>query len=320
MQGDPFASPSKVRVRVKQSTAQIPGDLFSSFVRRVALEDFLARQVHQALRRHCRGGRGTGKSGIMTVDAGGQEVLQRTATVVNADWVEVRLQAGLPARGRSVLARQAEEMLCDELPRVVEDALYWSNLPQEEARRFVECVENQEHIRTRLEELNLVAFVADSAILPRASGATDRPLAPKQAVVFKAPESLRVTLECPNPVETGDDTACTISGMGIPKGVTLIVGGGYHGKSTLLKAIERGVYPHVPGDGREYVVTGRDAVKIRAEDGRRVEQVDISPFYRRPALRAQHHRLRHGRRQRQHQPGRQHRRGLGGGCPRAAAG
>lgn len=278
VQGDPFASPSKVRVRVEQRAAQLPADLFASFVRRVALEDFLARQVHLALRKHCRGGRGTGKSGLVTVDAGGQEVLQRTTAVVNADWVEVRLQVGLPAQGRRVLARQAEEMLCGELPRVVADALYWSNLPQTNARRFVECVENQEHIRTRLDERSLVAFVADGALLPRASGATDLPLEHKRAVAFQAPEALRVTFECPNPVATDGNAARTISGMGIPKGVTLIVGGGYHGKSTLLKALERGVYPHVPGDGREYVVTVRDAVKIRAEDGRRVEQVDISPF------------------------------------------
>ena len=278
VQGDPFASPSKVRMRVAQSRAQVPVDLYASFVRRVALEDFLARQVHLALHKHCRGGRGTGKSGLVTVDAGGQEVLQRTAAVVNADWVEVRLQVGLPAQGRRVLARQAEEMLCGELPRVVEDALCWNNVPQTNARRFVECVENQEHIRARLDERGLVAFVADGAILPRASGASDLPLERKQAVAFLVSEALRVTFECPYPVATDGDAARTVSGLGIPKGVTLIVGGGYHGKSTLLKALERGVYPHVPGDGREYVVTVRDAVKIRAEDGRRVEQVDISPF------------------------------------------
>lgn len=66
--------------------------------------------------------------------------------------------------------------------------------------------------------------------------------------------------------------------MGIPKGITLIVGGGYHGKSTLLQALERGVYDHIAGDGREYVITNDSAMKIRAEDGRSVEKVNIQPF------------------------------------------
>lgn len=66
--------------------------------------------------------------------------------------------------------------------------------------------------------------------------------------------------------------------MGIPEGVTLIVGGGFHGKSTLLQALERGVYHHIAGDGREMVITRQDAVKVRAEDGRNIEKVNISAF------------------------------------------
>ena len=66
--------------------------------------------------------------------------------------------------------------------------------------------------------------------------------------------------------------------MGIPKGITLIVGGGYHGKSTLLKALELGVYDHVKGDGREFVITDPTAMKIRAEDGRSITNTDISMF------------------------------------------
>jgi len=139
-------------------------------------------------------------------------------------------------------------------------------------------VENQEHIRGQLDRLGLVAFVADGAILPRESGASDKPLPAKQAVAFQSPESLRVTIDLLTPIPESSGPVQTVSGMGMPKGVTLIVGGGYHGKSTLLRALERGVYPHIPRDGREFVVTCCDAVKIRAEDGRRVEQVDISPF------------------------------------------
>ncbi len=278
VQGDPFASPSKIRVRVAMSQAGFPPDLYRSAVRRLALEDFLARAVREAIRRFARGSRGMGKSGLISIDAGGQEVLQRTAVVVRSEWVEARLQIGLPARGRTILGREAETMLCQELPRIVEQALFWRNLPQPQVRRFVECIENQESIRGQLEEQGLVAFVADGAILPRESGASDRPMPREQAVPFRSPEKLRVSFPLPNPLLQDGVEVTEISGMGIPRGITLIVGGGYHGKSTLLRALERGVYPHIPGDGREYVVTLAEAVKIRAEDGRRVEQVDISPF------------------------------------------
>ncbi|MHC4605710.1 MAG: ABC-ATPase domain-containing protein [Planctomycetota bacterium] len=268
VQGDPFASPSKIRARVPQS---VPEELFRTPVRRIALQDFLARCVHEAIRGIAQGRRGTGKSGMVSIDAGGQEVLERTAVKVAPEWIEARIQVGLPAAGRRVLGRQAEEMLCRELPRIVERGLDWKNVPQDRGREFVERVEDQEHVRGKLEEMGLVAFVADGSILPRESGVSERPMSAKDAVPFRSPESMRVTVDVPNEAEP-------IAGMGIPKGVTLIVGGGYHGKSTLLRALERGVYAHVPGDGRERVVTSGDAVKIRAEDGRRVERVDISPF------------------------------------------
>ena len=277
VQGDPFAAPSKVRVRVPQRIAGLPEEMFallSNLPRRVALADFLAREVHKAIRRTADGARGSGKSGLITIDAGAQEVLERTAVIVSCECVEARLEVGLPAAGRRVLGREAEAMLCDELPKIVDRGLLWKNVPRQKGLEFMDCVENQERIRSKLDAMGLVAFVADGSILPRQTGATDRPLSRNDAVAFESPESLRVTFELPNLV----DGVRQVSGLGIPKGVTLIVGGGYHGKSTLLRAVERGVYPHIPGDGREYVVTTRDAVKVRAEDGRRVERVDISSF------------------------------------------
>ncbi len=278
VQSDPFASPSKVRLRVPQSVAGLPVPLFDRSVRRMALEDFLARTMRSVLGRKTRQPQGGGKSGVMSIDAGGQEVLERTAVVITSDWVEARLHVGLPAAGRRVLGREAEAMLCQDLPAAGESGLLWSNLSQEDGRRFVTCVENQEYIRRQLDGLGLVAFVGDDAILPRESGASNRPLAASTAVPFHSPDDARVTVSLANPIEGAAGVQSSLTGLGIAKGVTLIVGGGYHGKSTLLKAVERGVYPHIPGDGREYVVTSRDAVKIRAEDGRRVERVNISPF------------------------------------------
>jgi predicted ABC-class ATPase len=278
VQGDPFAAPSKVRVRMPQHVANMPTALFNTPVRLLALEDYIARLVAQAIHKTAQGKRGSGKSGLISIDDGGQEVLQRTAIVVNTHWVEARLQVGLPASGRTVLGRQAEAILCDELPQIVERSLRWHNLHQWDVEQFIACVENQEFMRAQLDKQGLVAFIADGAILPRKSGASDKPMSHDEAILFQAPDSLRVTLALANDTPGLWEGHTRIAGLGIPRGVTIIVGGGYHGKSTLLKALERSVYSHIPGDGREYVVTNPDAVKIRAEDGRHIEGVDISPF------------------------------------------
>jgi predicted ABC-class ATPase len=264
VQGDPFAAPSRVRIRVANAW---PADLFENRVRRIALQDWLARRTADAIRREAGGRRGSGKSGLVAIDAGGQEIVERTAVALDDEGVEARLEVGLPARGRSVLGREAEAVLCDVLPEIARRALEPAS--EVEAADFVDSVECQEALRAQLRERGLVAFVGDGAILPRESGVSERPLT--NAVPFESPDALRVELELPHAPHR-------ISGMGVPQGVTLIVGGGYHGKSTLLRAIQRGVYPHVPGDGREWVVSDPDAVKLRAEDGRRVEHVDISPF------------------------------------------
>lgn len=270
VQGDPFAAPSRLRLRVPARVAGFPGELYSNKPRRIALEDYLTRAFARQIRAVTEGRRGSGKSGLVAIDAPGQEVLERTSMVVCPEYVEARFVVGLPAKGRRVLGRQAEEMLLGEIPRIGEAALLYENFPGDEMRRHVDLAEDQHHLRQQLRERNLVAFVADGAILPRESGVSDRPLPRKLAVPFRSPASLRVTIDLPH--------HGPITGMGVPAGITLIVGGGYHGKSTLLQAIERGVYDHIAGDGREYVITDPDAVKIRAEDGRRVASVDISPF------------------------------------------
>ncbi len=276
VQPDPFAPPSRIRIRIPQAVAQFPEELFGERIRRIALQDYLARRVRAAIDAIAQKHRGSGKSGLWVIDAGGQEVLERTAVRITPQWIEVRLSIGLPAAGRTVLGRQADAMLRHELSEIVQQSLLWHRTPQEECRRFVECVENQEFLRRQLRARNLVAFVADGALLPRRSGISQLPL--PTAIPFRSPPTLRVSFTPPNPVWHNGQLSESITGMGIPEGVTLIVGGGYHGKSTLLRALERGVYPHIPGDGREYVVTREDAVKIRAEDGRRIEQVDLSPF------------------------------------------
>lgn len=269
VQGDPFASPSKLWVQIPQSVAGFPSELYQSRSREIALRDYLTRQFALSAR-EVSTRRGTGKSGQIAIARLTQEVLERTSAFVNEKYVEVRFTLGLPAQGRRILGYQAAEMLCEDIPQIVNKALIYANLNPQEIRHQVETVEDADWLRDRLRERNLVAFVSDGAILPRRSGVDDRPLSADEAIAFQSPPSLQVEFDCPN--------RGTVTGMGIPTGITLIVGGGYHGKSTLLKAIELGVYDRIPGDGREFVVTDPAAVKIRAEDGRSVVGVDISPF------------------------------------------
>ena len=268
VQRDPFAPPSLIRIRTKVN----PFDptLFGNSVRRVAFEDFLTRSVEREIRRVVRGNRGSGGSGRVEIQRASQVVLPRTSMVVEPGYVEARMAVGLPARGRSVDASAARTVLLEELPEVVRrglDPAPEGGVDVERAKLHVESVEDADHLRRLLPGLGLVAFVADGAVLPRESGASDRPLR-EGAVPFGSPEEHRVEVELPN--------KGVVSGMGVAEGVTLVVGGGFHGKSTLLSALSWGVYDHVPGDGRELVVTREDAVKVRAEDGRSVSGVDIS--------------------------------------------
>ncbi len=269
VQGDPFAPPSRIRVRVDMERAAFPKELWTTKPRRVGLQDYLSRQVAAQIKNNVGGVRGTGKSGLILIDSGGQEILERTALVIRPQYVEARLSIGLPAFGRKIAGALALKMFTEELPKIIKSSLIYTNVAADEALAFVQLKEDQQFIREELVRRRLVSFIANGSILPRESGVSQKPMK-GGAVPFEAPAELTVELNLPN--------RGLIKGMGIPEGVTLIVGGGYHGKSTLLKAVERGVYDHISGDGREFVITRHDAVKIRAEDGRRIEKVDISPF------------------------------------------
>lgn len=268
VQGDPFAAPSKLRLLAPMKIAGFPEDLFGSFSRCVGLRDIIARQFAEAARQFSKR-RGSGKGGIIGNDCPGQQVLDRTAVMIGEQYLEVRFVVGLPAVGRRILGHLAAAILCEEVPAIAKKTLNYCEYDATATRDAVETCEDSDYLRTLLPERGLVSFIADGAILPRRSGIDDRPLT-DNPIVFKSAPSLRVTLNCPNMGE--------ITGMGIPRGVTLIVGGGYHGKSTLLRALEKGIYNHIPGDGRERCVCDGYAVKVRAEDGRSVAGVNISPF------------------------------------------
>ncbi|MDD5922614.1 MAG: ABC-ATPase domain-containing protein, partial [Eubacteriales bacterium] len=271
VQGDPFAAPSRLRVEISSGRAGFPEKLRSTPETRRALQDDLTRRFYKASRKYDRKAHGSGKSGAIGCSNPGQEILERSCCQFGEDGsLTFRFTVGFPAAGRTILAKELEKILFSEIPSIVSESLLYSSLNPGELRKTADLAEDQTELRRSILERGFIAFVADGSVLPRESGVSQKPL--KNAVAFRSPDEDRISVTLPHVGE--------ITGMGIRRGITLVIGGGYHGKSTLLQALERGVYDHIAGDGREFVVTDDTAVKIRAEDGRAVRSVNISPFIR----------------------------------------
>ncbi|WP_286300754.1 ABC-ATPase domain-containing protein [Vibrio apostichopi] len=258
VQGDPYASSSRFRATRAWSLTGLGWLKEKSYEYQVAARDFIARSFSEFAKQEA----------TVSIALTGQTVLDNTAVVFTEHGIEIRFRINLPADGRSILAKKAINIITFYLPKFIRRATLERELNIEAMIKHCEAVEDQDALRAQLEENNLAAFVANGSILPRIAGNCDLPM--KGAVPFLAPESLSVTLNTPN---QGD-----VTGLGIPKGITLIVGGGFHGKSTLLNAVERSIYNHIPGDGREGIVTATDTMKIRAEDGRCVHNLNLSNY------------------------------------------
>ncbi|KAF8421414.1 hypothetical protein EV426DRAFT_609162 [Tirmania nivea] len=280
IQADAYAPPSRFRALVSMSRTEFPEETYSTRTRKIALCDYITRHAHALIKKghwdRVSGGKGWSgsKGGDFTINAPSQQVLERNSCLISQDdkgqkMMELRFTVGLPAAGRTILGEQAAQILTVKLPQLVKETMLWKNLDEAHLMAHIKSVEDQEVLRDNLESMGLIAFVGNGSVLPRASGVSALPMTGPGVVPFKSPPSLEVTIETPN--------RGLVTGMGIPKGITVLSGGGFHGKSTLLEAIELGIYNYVLGDGRETVVTN-DAVKIRAEDGRAVVATDITPF------------------------------------------
>ncbi|WP_087016403.1 ABC-ATPase domain-containing protein [Thaumasiovibrio subtropicus] len=258
IQADPYAPACRVRARRDWSLTDLNWLKETSLDFQRAARDFLTREFARLVQ----------QDNAISIDMPGQTVLDRTSVVFDDDAIELRFRLNLPAEGRTIIAKQTLHLLTFTLPKVIRKVTLARELNIEALKAHCRNIEDQVALRAQLAEHNLIAFVANGAVLPRLAGNVDLPL--QDAVPFESPATLATTLTTPH---SGD-----ITGMGIPKGITLIVGGGFHGKSTLLNAIEDGIYDHLDGDGRHHVVTDHNAVKIRAEDGRCVHQLDLSPY------------------------------------------
>lgn len=266
VQADPYAPPSGVRAISTPQRMGLPEAAIASRDARIATADYLARAFARAIRE--RGAQ------PLAIARTGQEILQRSSCTVMPDRVEVRFQVEMPARGRTIMGRRAAEIFDVDIPDVVMDTLDFrtdseqAQRAREELAHHIAVYEDYCALQAELAERGWVAFVANGSVLARRSGISQRPL--DGALPFASPDTLRATVTLPHAGE--------VAGMAIEPGVTVIAGGGYHGKSTLLGALQRGVYAHIPGDGRELVATTSDAMKVRAADGRAVTSVDVSAF------------------------------------------
>ena len=267
VQGDPFASPSRIRVIVNNNN-NFPKNLFDEKYKKITICDFLTRLFSKNIYKYGEKVFGSGKSGLIEISKCSQQVIERTSIIINNEKIEARFYVGFPARGRSVLSKELEKILFNIIPNIVKNTLIYNNINIKALNDKLKLLEDQEFIRKQLKDKKLIAFIANNSILPRESGISQKPL--KDGKKFISPKELEVEFNTPN--------RGLIKGMGIPEGITLIVGGGYHGKSTLLKALELGVYNHIEGDGREFVITDNTALKVRAEDGRVITKTDISLF------------------------------------------
>ena len=269
VQGDPFAAPSRLSIKIGLETAGFAKTHHENPLRKLALEDHLLREVSQRVQK-CKGKiKGSGRSGEVAVQSPGQKIIRRSGMHIKSDSLTLTLFAGLPGDGRRVLAEECVKLFSEILPPVWEESLLAKSLDMNRVQRALDTLEDYSALSQLLDQNHWASFVADGSLLPRASGISDLPLK-KGGVLFSAPEEMSAEVHLPH--------SGKVRGMPIPLGITLIVGGGFHGKSTLLKAIQDAVYPHVAGDGREGIATQPTAVKIRAEDGRSVQPINISGF------------------------------------------
>ena len=198
VQGDPFASPSKVSVHLKGKDASFPSELFKEKHQRIAFQDDILRNFKKNVDKYTFKAKGSGKSGLISVSHCGQEVLERTACQVNpksGDLV-VRMEIGFPANGRTINARELEKILFEYLPKCVESSLLYKNLDQKKLHNVIDLAEDQEVIRRQLKEMGLLAFVANGSILPRESGVSSKPM--KEAIPFISPKELEVEMHLPH--------------------------------------------------------------------------------------------------------------------------
>ncbi len=273
VQGDPFAAPSKCVIK-------IPKSIFSTSVkqhwdqkRRVPLCDFFGRRLAKLISNLPNRDMGSGKSGHIRIDHGGQQILDRASCQITDQEMQFYLEIGLPAYGRRIAGKHCEYLLSEIIPELISKNLKVSIGVEADLKQHIHCYLNDLALRKKLKEINAIAFIADESVLPRIRGDRQEPME-EGVKPFQSPENLSTKLTLAYEYAGKKE----IKGMLLPCGIHIITGGGYHGKSTLLQALAQGVYCNIPGDGRELVITNSNCMQIKAEEGRAISGVDLRPL------------------------------------------
>ncbi len=277
IQGSPGANPASIAsVKVSIESSEFPRQFLISSHSRLAVADFLIRRFKQGIVKFSQQNRGRDGSGSLNTIELSQKMLERDCVLFSEAEIELRFIFSLPAKGSGggqFDADQAWQMFQQELNAIVDYALIYKGYDKasrELLNEYLQIQIKRQEIKHYMEQNGLCVFINNGACLPRQSGIDDQPARGEGIKKFQSPTINQINI----PLSNND----RIQGMAIKEGITCITGGGYHGKSTLLQAILAGVYAHIPGDGREFIVTREDAVFIRAEEGRSIRNVDISPF------------------------------------------
>ena len=257
-------------VRVPQIIAGFPPHLFDIPVRRTALEDLLTRKVSEQIELASQYDQQGISRRHLSIAVPGQKILPRTSLLVTDEYVEARMYIQLPHRDNRIDGQRVKDIFFDQLAQVVTGSLIYCNLSQQEVEEFVNGMEDADQIRQVLPTRGWVGFAAEGSLLAR-YGNTDYPDYDKLDTLRVA-DDIAIEVEVPNAGE--------VKGVGIPAGITLILGDDYSGRVELMRALAAGIYNHVPGDGRERVISVPDIVHVAAETGRSVQKVNVSAFVR----------------------------------------
>lgn len=271
IQGSPGASPASLcQLVIPAKYLNLPNWSQSTQARTVASEDYILRIFYDAVIHCAQQNRGDEGSGSFQTVNMPQQVLKRNIVQFFEHSLSINFRISLPgSKKKTTLCKEAVKMFSYELPLIIKFIRHAIS-ENKALKQHCDCVEDMLTLQNNLTQYGLIAFVADGSLLARESGISDRPV-PKDAIPFKVPDDLTVEVDLPN--------AGKVRGLGLRAGISTIIGGGYHGKSTLLNALVKAIYPHIPGDGREQVVVNREAVYICAEEGRCVRDLNISAFF-----------------------------------------
>ena len=257
VQGSQSSGPSRMRLTVSSSVSGFPDDTYSNDPRRTALADLIARRFWESSRTHMKN---------ISFPRPGQEMLERGSVRIFRNHIQIAFGMDLPAAGKNAAGKGATSAF-RSLYEVAEESLFFSSYKRSKLYKHIETFENADHIRSKLDGLGLVSFIAKDAVLPRRE---DNAAPMIDASMFTFPDGMTTEIEVPN--------GPSVKGFGIRKGMTVIAGTTGSGKTTFLEAVRSGVHNHLPGDGREYVITEGTAFMTRRADGRSADNVDTSPF------------------------------------------